>query len=102
MTRVNEETVSKSARKREHLALQALGEKLIEVPIAELERMGLDEALLGAIVGAKSMRARGALRRQRQFIGKLMRHADAARIESSLEAYRRRDPQQQARAADRR
>lgn len=91
MTRVNEATVSKSARKREHLALQALGEKLIGLPIPELETMDLDEPLFDAIVDARSMRSRGALRRQRQFIGKLMRDANAAQIESSLEACGQKD-----------
>jgi ribosome-associated protein len=84
MTRVNEERPSKSARKREQLALQALGEKLVELPVGDLEAIGLDAALFDAIVEAKSMRAHGALRRQRQLIGKLMRGADAAHIESVL------------------
>ena len=91
MTRVNEATVSKSARKREHLALQALGEKLIELPVTELEILGLDEPLLDAIVDAKSIRSHGALRRQRQLIGKLMRNANAARIEALLQSYRKTD-----------
>jgi ribosome-associated protein len=91
MTLVNDEAVSKSARKREHLAEQALGEKLIELPIPELKSMDLDERLFEAIVDAKSIRSHGALRRQRQLIGKLMRNADAERIESALEALGRRD-----------
>ncbi|HEX2139729.1 MAG TPA: ribosome biogenesis factor YjgA [Woeseiaceae bacterium] len=84
MTRVNERGPSKSARKREQLALQALGEKLIELPIPDLEAIGLDAALFEAVVDAKNMRAHGALRRQRQLIGKLMRTADAGLIESAL------------------
>lgn len=91
MTRVNDERPSKSARKREQLALQALGEKLVELPIVDLEAIGLDAALFDAIVEAKSMRAHGALRRQRQLIGKLMRHADAAHIESVLGSLGSRD-----------
>lgn len=91
MTRVNEDRPSKSARKREQLALQALGEKLVELPIGDLETMGLDATLFDAIVEAKSMRAHGALRRQRQLIGKLMRRADAAQIESALVTLGSRD-----------
>src|SRR5690606_2558805 len=86
MTRVNERAPSKSARKREHLELQALGEKLIGLPLADLEAMELDPSLLDAVVAAQSIRSRGALRRQRQLIGKLMRHADAQRIAAALEA----------------
>lgn len=78
------EYTSKSARKRELLALQALGERLIELPARDLEELGLDAPLFDAVVQAKSMRAHGALRRQRQLIGKLMRYADAAHIESAL------------------
>lgn len=84
MTRVNERGPSRSARKREQLALQALGEKLVELPIPDLEAIGLDAPLFEAVVDAKRMRAHGALRRQRQLIGKLMRSADAAHIESAL------------------
>ncbi|HET6630978.1 MAG TPA: ribosome biogenesis factor YjgA [Woeseiaceae bacterium] len=88
---MNEERPSKSAAKREQLALQALGEKLVELPIGDLEALGLDAALFDAVVEAKSMRAHGALRRQRQLIGKLMRRADAAHIESALVTLGSRD-----------
>lgn len=91
MTRVNDRTASKSARKREHLLLQALGEKLIALPVSDLETMQLDESLFSAVVDAKSMRSHGALRRQRQLIGKLMRDADAARIETTLDFLGRAD-----------
>lgn len=91
MTRVNDRTASKSARKREHLLLQALGEKLIALPVSDLEGMALDASLFDAIVDAKSMRSHGALRRQRQLVGKLMRRADAERIETTLESLGRAD-----------
>lgn len=91
MTRVNERppgvsegTPSKSARKRRQLALQALGEKLVELPVRELEAIGLEPPLFDAVVEAKTIRSHGALRRQRQLIGKLMRNADAAKIEAAL------------------
>lgn len=82
---------SKSALKRESLALQTLGEKLMRLTQSELESMQLDSPLLRAVVDAKSIRSHSALRRQRQLIGKLMRSADAARIESSLDALTRQD-----------
>ena len=77
---------SKSARKREQLALQFLGDKLIPLELSELEKIPLDEPLFEAIVRAREIKSRGALRRQRQLIGKLMREADAASIQSSLDA----------------
>ena len=91
MTRVNDRTVSKSARKREHLRRQALGENLIALPLADLEAMDLDESLFRAIVDAKSIASREASRRQRQLIGKLMRDADAERIAAKVDALRRGD-----------
>jgi ribosome-associated protein len=80
---------SKSARKREALDLQSLGEALIELPPAELEALGLPETLHGAIVAARDISSRGARVRQRQFIGKLMREVDAGPIRAALA--RRRD-----------
>lgn len=78
---------SKSARKRETLALQSLGEQLIGLAPEQLESIGLDDALHEAILAAKSIRAHGALRRQKQLIGKLMRSADPVPIAAALEAF---------------
>jgi len=82
---VNDAKPSKSARKRDHLALQSLGEKLIPLELADLEKLALDEPLLDAVVHAKSIQSRSALRRQRQLIGKLMREVDADAIQASLD-----------------
>lgn len=82
---------SKSARKRDHLALQVLGEKLIPLELDELDRLDLDEPLFEAVVRAKRIRSPSALRRQRQLIGKLMREADADAIESALHKLGRQD-----------
>lgn len=72
MVAANTDKPSKSARKREHLALQALGEALIRLGPSELDRLPLAERLKEAVLEARDMRSRGALRRQRQLIGKLM------------------------------
>ncbi len=77
---------SKSARKREHLALQSLGEQLIGLTHQQLEGIGLDERLFEAVSAAKSMRAHGALRRQKQLIGKLMRNVDPEPIRAAIDA----------------
>ena len=69
---------SKSERKREQLARQELGERLIGLDDVELRALPIDARLRDAISEAAKMRARGALRRQKQLIGKLMRDADAA------------------------
>jgi len=88
---VNDAKPSKSARKRDQLALQSLGEKLIPLELEELEQLPLDGSLREAIVCAKSIRSRSALRRQRQLIGKLMREADADSIRSSLDMLGQQD-----------
>jgi len=75
---------SKSARKREQQALQELGERLIDLSGEKLGELDLDERLLDAVIAAKSIRAHGALRRQKQLIGKLMRNVDPEPIRAML------------------
>ncbi len=80
---------SKSARKREYLALQKLGEDLIPLLESDLRAMNLDEDLLDAILEAKRIKKRGALRRQKQYIGKLMgRLDDPEPVRAALERVR--------------
>ena len=75
---------SKSARKREYIALQKLGEELIALKASDLDRLPLDDNLREAVSEAKQMKAHGALRRQKQYIGKLMRHIDPEPIRSKM------------------
>ena len=84
---------SKSARKREYLALQSLGERLIDLNNEQLARISLDEQLLEAVHTAKGMKAHGALRRQKQLIGKLMREVDPEPIRAALDEFGRHDNQ---------
>jgi ribosome-associated protein len=69
---VDDTKPSKSARKRAYLALQKLGEELISLREAELLSMPLEEDLLEAIMEARQIKSHGALKRQKQYIGKLM------------------------------
>jgi len=82
---------SKSARKREYLALQTLGEQLLELSSDQLASISLDDQLLDAVLTAKSMKPHGALRRQKQLIGKLMREIDPQPIRVALDAFGRHD-----------
>jgi len=79
------EKPSKNARKREQHALQELGEYLIPLKSSELDSIGLSDELLAAVRAAAKMKSHGALRRQKQLIGKLMRQADAELIRARLE-----------------
>lgn len=66
--------------------LQELGERLIGLTVAELDELPLDERLTEAVLAASAMTAKGALRRQKQLIGKLMREADADAIRRIIDA----------------
>jgi len=77
---------SKSARKREQLELQKLGERLIGLSADELQALPIDERLRDAVVAASKIRAHGALRRQKQLIGKLMRSCDPEPIRRAVAA----------------
>lgn len=81
-----DEIPSKSALKREMTARQDLGVALCELSDRELERIPIDdEALLAAIRESRRISHRSALRRHRQYIGKLMRRIDPAPIAAALE-----------------
>jgi ribosome-associated protein len=78
------EVKSRTRVKREMEARQALGERLIDLPDARLVKLALPEDLLEAIRLARRLTKRGALRRQRQYIGVLMRSLDIEPIERAL------------------
>lgn len=82
---------SKSARKRDQHARQQLGERLVELAPEQLSHIPLEDSLRDAIVAARSIKSRGALRRQNQLIGKLMRELDTAPIEKALDRATRTD-----------
>ncbi len=71
-----DERPSKSQRKREAHALQALGERLVDLKPQQLERIPLPPDLHDAIREAQRLHQRGARKRQLQYIGRLMRELD--------------------------
>jgi 5-(carboxyamino)imidazole ribonucleotide mutase len=81
-----EDRPSKSAKKREALAAQKLGEELILLKDADLDALRLPERLSEAIRQARRIRSRAAGARQRQYIGKLMREIDLLPIQAALAA----------------
>jgi ribosome-associated protein len=83
------EQKSKSQLKREMLALQALGERLVGLAPAEIGRIEIPEELREAVLFAKTLKPSEALRRQMQFIGTLMREADPEPIRKALDAISR-------------
>lgn len=87
---------SKSARKREYKALQELGEQLIELGDEELASIQTDDYLIEQVREAKRISAHGALRRQKQLIGKIMREVDPAPIRAVLAELGQTDQQAKA------
>ena len=81
-----EEIISKSQLKREANAAQQLGQDLLTLNPADLEGMDLPESLVSALNEARRIKKHGALKRQFQYIGKLMRKID---IEPIREEYLR-------------
>ncbi|WP_439105730.1 ribosome biogenesis factor YjgA [Congregibacter sp.] len=82
-----EEGPSKSARKREMTARQALGEALCALSPKELAKIPIDdEDLLAAIAESTRIKHHSALRRHRQYIGKLMRRIDPEPLQKALDA----------------
>lgn len=81
-----DERPSKTRRKKEMHALQALGEELLALSKERLARVPMPEELLDAVREAQRITQHGARRRQLQYIGKLMRSVDPAPIREALDA----------------
>ena len=75
---------SKTQIKKEAEALQKLGERLVRMPDWKLERLDLPERLRKALTDARSITSKIAGRRQRQYIGALMREVDPEPIRRAL------------------
>jgi ribosome-associated protein len=77
---------SKTRRKQEVHALQALGEALVALRAEQLARIELPERLRDAVMEARRISGFEARRRQLQYIGKLMRSVEAGPIRAALDA----------------
>lgn len=91
-----DELKSKSQKKREADALQDLGNQLIALKLEDLEQLPLTEVLSQAICAAKSIKSHGAIRRQSQLVGKLLRSADHQAIIAAFDALQAEDGAQTA------
>jgi ribosome-associated protein len=84
----DENIVSKSQRKRESTALQGLGKELFALSRDQLKKMNLPEKLLDALLEAKRLTSHEGIRRQMQFIGKVMRDVEVEPIDQQLAVIR--------------
>jgi ribosome-associated protein len=79
--------LSKTRRKQEMHSLQDIGEALVALGNDRLAQLDIPDSLRDAVVEAKRLNARGALRRQLQYIGRLMRDIDPEPIKAKLDAW---------------
>ncbi|WP_025872795.1 ribosome biogenesis factor YjgA [Methylobacillus glycogenes] len=92
-----EQVVSKTKRKAEADAVQDIGVTLVGLPKDKLNKLNLPEALLDAVLEAKRITANGAIRRQMQYLGRLMRDIDTAPIVDQLQRWEGKHTEENAR-----
>ncbi|MGY6631959.1 MAG: ribosome biogenesis factor YjgA [Wenzhouxiangella sp.] len=78
---------SKTQLKAEANRRQKLGEALAALPASRRAAIPIDEALEEAITLYLGMRANEAKRRQRQYIGRLLRDVDVSAIEKAIDDF---------------
>ena len=93
----DEVRISKTQRKRESHSLQDIGEELVALSAERLAQVDLPGALRDAVLDAQRISKFGALRRQMQYIGRLMREVDPAPIRERLDAWKGQSTQETAR-----
>lgn len=82
---------SKSQLKREMIALQKLGEQLVNEPKDRVMRVPMPDILRDAILACQRVKAHEGRRRQVQYIGRLMRDLDenqVAAIQGVVESWK--------------
>jgi len=78
------EQPSKTRLKEQMHELQRLGVRLVDLPAGQLQRLALPERLRDQIDLARRIKGREAMRRQLQYIGRLMRDVDVAAIREGM------------------
>ena len=92
----DDQPVSKSQRKRDALALQALADEMVRLSPTELASVPLPVKLRDGVTGAREL-SRGAYRRQVRYLGRLLRELDVAPIRSAVDAHRSTSHEDKAR-----
>lgn len=92
-----DEGPSKSQIKREMTALQKLGAEIVTLKKSQIDQLNLPESLFDAVMEAKRLKSHEAIRRQMQFIGKIMRGVDPEHIQQQLDAWNGVNDQETAR-----
>ncbi len=79
-----EDFISKTRRKRQMKELQDVGAALVKLSAEQLARLTMPESLRDAVLECKRFTKHEAIRRQMQYIGRLMREIDAGPIAEQL------------------
>lgn len=80
------EIKSKTQLKNEMIAVQKLGEQLVDLGASALAKIPMDSELAEAVALARRInRKKDGFRRQLQLIGKMMRHRDTQPIQAALD-----------------
>ena len=80
-----DDEISKSQIKRDMIALQELGVKVMSLNKQQLDTLPLNETILAAVEESKRVTQHEAKRRHAQYVGKLMRQADHEAIQYGLD-----------------
>ena len=93
-----ENSISKSQKKRNMIALQSVGEELVALSTDVINKLDLPDDLRVAILDAKRIpnSKHGGNKRQMQYIGRLMREVDCAPILTQLQALKAPNQKQTA------
>jgi ribosome-associated protein len=78
--------ISKTRRKRQATEIQDVGADLVKLSGEQLARIEMPESLRQAVTECRRLTTHEAIRRQKQYIGKLMRNIDSAPIAEQLAA----------------
>ncbi len=81
---------SKSQIKRECHHLLDVGDEILKLKAEEIRSLDLPAELEEAVTTALKIKSRSGLKRQRQYIGKLLRNMDSEDIENRLRAIQHR------------
>jgi len=80
--------LSKTRLKQQAHDLQKLGAELVALPLSRLAETPMPEVLRDAIMEFRRTRSHEGKRRQLQYIGKQMRHADAEPLREAVAAFK--------------
>jgi len=81
---IHDEWISKSQKKRDCDAQQKISDKLLKLKPEELALIDLPAELEDALKQAHRINSNSALKRQRHYLGKIMRTCDSEKIENQL------------------